>query len=83
MLTARPFEDKQRELDPAAPASRDVGTQTEGAGEVTRLPIQLVLERSAVDGNVVGAEVKYIPAGVLLGVPLGVRTAHRVLRSLK
>ena len=79
----RLIEGKQRELKPGAPTSHDVGTQTAGAGGVTRLAMEQVLKHCAVDGSVAGAEVRYVPAGVQLRVPWGVRTAHRVLRSLE
>ena len=70
-------------LNRAPPASCDVGTQTEGTGGITRLTMELVLDCSADDGSVVGAEIKYVPAGVQLGVPWGVRTAHGVFPSLE
>ena len=38
--------------------------KTEGARGVTRLAMELVLESSAVDGSVVGAEVTYVLPGV-------------------
>ena len=48
-------EDMRGGLEQGASTTRTVGTQTEGAGGVTRLALDLALKHSSVDGRVVGA----------------------------
>ena len=59
----RSMEGEQGELQQGAPASRTVGTRTEGAGGVIRITVELVLEHSAADGSIAGMDVRYAPAG--------------------
>ena len=59
-------EDKQGGLKQGDSTTRTIGTETEGAGGVTHLVLDIVLENSVVDGRVVGAEVRYAQAGALL-----------------
>ena len=70
------MEDEPGGLKQGASTRRTIGTQTEGAGRVTHLALDMVLENSAVDGRAVGAEVRYASAGAPLGAPRGARAAH-------
>ena len=55
------MEDERGGIDQGASGTRSVGTQTEGTGAVTHLALGLVVACGAVNGRVVGAEVRRLP----------------------